>query len=161
MVAAVSYLVNQSQHVSKEALHDCEDNTSSSSNNCSLKAKLLSDNQQQKLSVAGNDNGQIYSSSTENLSPKAVSIKIEDEDLSMTESTNKTEENLTISEINNTCDSSQSNNPSSTGLKSISSIFAGHTKLKRLLGTLVQFANNISNEVGDTVRTLIFGLLVR
>ncbi|XP_034949697.1 protein CBFA2T2 isoform X3 [Chelonus insularis] len=45
------------------------------------------------------------------------------------------------------------------GLKTISSIFTGHTKLKRLLGTLVQFANNISTETGETVRNLIFGLL--
>ncbi|XP_063975124.1 protein CBFA2T1 isoform X2 [Diachasmimorpha longicaudata] len=45
------------------------------------------------------------------------------------------------------------------GLRCISSVFAGHAKLKRLLGTLVQFANNISTETGDTVRCFVFGLL--
>lgn len=42
----------------------------------------------------------------------------------------------------------------------VSSIFAGHGKLKRLLGTLVQFATDISTDTGDTVRTLVLALLV-
>ncbi|XP_011144731.2 protein CBFA2T3 [Harpegnathos saltator] len=41
----------------------------------------------------------------------------------------------------------------------VSSIFAGHSKLKRLLGTLVQFATDISTDTGDTVRTLVLALL--
>lgn len=35
-----------------------------------------------------------------------------------------------------------------------------HAKLKRLLGTLVQFANDISPDTGDTVRSLVLSLLV-
>lgn len=42
----------------------------------------------------------------------------------------------------------------------VSSIFAGHGKLKRLLGTLVQFATDISTDTGDTVRALVLALLV-
>lgn len=42
----------------------------------------------------------------------------------------------------------------------VSGIFAGHGKLKRLLGTLVQFATDISTDTGDTVRTLVLALLV-
>lgn len=42
----------------------------------------------------------------------------------------------------------------------VSGIFAGHGKLKRLLGTLVQFATDISADTGDTVRTLVLALLV-
>ncbi|XP_011698241.1 PREDICTED: protein CBFA2T3 [Wasmannia auropunctata] len=41
----------------------------------------------------------------------------------------------------------------------VSGIFAGHGKLKRLLGTLVQFATDISADTGDTVRTLVLALL--
>ncbi|XP_011637566.1 protein CBFA2T3-like, partial [Pogonomyrmex barbatus] len=41
----------------------------------------------------------------------------------------------------------------------VSGIFAGHSKLKRLLGTLVQFATDISADTGDTVRTLVLALL--
>ncbi|XP_018393091.1 PREDICTED: protein CBFA2T2 [Cyphomyrmex costatus] len=41
----------------------------------------------------------------------------------------------------------------------VSGIFAGHGKLKRLLGTLVQFATDISTDTGDTVRTLVLALL--
>jgi len=42
----------------------------------------------------------------------------------------------------------------------VNGIFAGHGKLKRLLGTLVQFATDISADTGDTVRTLVLALLV-
>lgn len=42
----------------------------------------------------------------------------------------------------------------------VSSILAGHGKLKRLLGTLVQFATDISTDTGDTVRALVLALLV-
>lgn len=42
----------------------------------------------------------------------------------------------------------------------VSSIAAGHAKLKRLLGTLVQFATDISPDTGDTVRSLVMALLV-
>ncbi|KAG7213268.1 hypothetical protein KM043_002568 [Ampulex compressa] len=41
----------------------------------------------------------------------------------------------------------------------IGGVFAGHGKLKRLLGTLVQFATDISPDTGDTVRTLVLALL--
>lgn len=44
--------------------------------------------------------------------------------------------------------------------RSVTAIFAGHGKLKRLLGTLIQFASNISQDTGESVRTLILGLLV-
>ncbi|KAG5318158.1 MTG8R protein, partial [Pseudoatta argentina] len=48
----------------------------------------------------------------------------------------------------------------STGVsRCVSGIFAGHGKLKRLLGTLVQFATDISADTGDTVRTLVLALL--
>lgn len=49
---------------------------------------------------------------------------------------------------------------SNNGLRCINNIFSGYTKLKRLLGTLVEFANNISSEIGDTVRMLVLNLLV-
>lgn len=51
-------------------------------------------------------------------------------------------------------------NGSSNGSKSISAIFSGHGKLRRLLGTLVHFAMDISPDTGDTVRSLVLGLLV-
>jgi len=47
-----------------------------------------------------------------------------------------------------------------TASRCVSGIFAGHGKLKRLLGTLVQFATDISADTGDTVRTLVLALLV-
>ncbi|KAL0102946.1 hypothetical protein PUN28_018329 [Cardiocondyla obscurior] len=46
-----------------------------------------------------------------------------------------------------------------TASRCVSGIFAGHSKLKRLLGTLVQFATDISADTGDTVRTLVLALL--
>ena len=55
----------------------------------------------------------------------------------------------------------EGNKVSNTGSKSISTIFSGHGKLKRLLGTLVQFAMDISLDTGDTVRSLVLGLMVR
>ena len=61
-------------------------------------------------------------------------------------------------------DEIQNNNEANgggSGTRCVSGIFAGHGKLKRLLGTLVQFATNISPETGDSVRTLVLGLLVR
>ena len=51
-------------------------------------------------------------------------------------------------------------NGSFPGTLCISNIFAPHDNLKRLLGTLVQFAKDISPETGDNVRNLIIGLLV-
>lgn len=42
----------------------------------------------------------------------------------------------------------------------IAGIFGAHGKLKRLLGTLVHFAMDISPDTGDTVRSLVLGLLV-
>ncbi|XP_014603871.1 PREDICTED: protein CBFA2T2 [Polistes canadensis] len=47
----------------------------------------------------------------------------------------------------------------SNGVRCITGFFAGHGKLKRLLGTLVQFATDISADTGDTVRTLVLALL--
>ncbi|KAK2579134.1 hypothetical protein KPH14_001304 [Odynerus spinipes] len=47
----------------------------------------------------------------------------------------------------------------SNGARCITGVFAGHGKLKRLLGTLVQFATDISADTGDTVRTLVLALL--
>ncbi|XP_047368764.1 protein CBFA2T2 isoform X2 [Vespa velutina] len=47
----------------------------------------------------------------------------------------------------------------SNGVRCITGVFAGHGKLKRLLGTLVQFATDISADTGDTVRTLVLALL--
>ncbi|XP_014298403.1 uncharacterized protein LOC103579322 isoform X3 [Microplitis demolitor] len=159
----VLYLVNRSQeNVSEEKSHDREDNISSSPTNCSLLKQKLSHHQQQKSSLVEINNGQkSLSLSTENQSPKAISIKIEDqvEDPSaMTGGADKIQENLTITE-NNKCDLSSSNAKNNNGPRCIANIFTGHTKFRRLLGTLVQFANNISNDTGDTVRTLIFGLL--
>lgn len=164
MVTEVLYLVNRSQeNVSEEKSHDREDNISSSPTNCSLLKQKLSHHQQQKSSLVEINNGQkSLSLSTENQSPKAISIKIEDqvEDPSaMTGGADKIQENLTITE-NNKCDLSSSNAKNNNGPRCIANIFTGHTKFRRLLGTLVQFANNISNDTGDTVRTLIFGLLV-
>lgn len=52
------------------------------------------------------------------------------------------------------------NGISSGASRCVSSIFAGHGKLKRLLGTLVQFATDISTDTGDTVRALVLALLV-
>ncbi|XP_015179756.1 PREDICTED: protein CBFA2T2 [Polistes dominula] len=49
--------------------------------------------------------------------------------------------------------------PLSNGVRCITGFFAGHGKLKRLLGTLVQFATDISADTGDTVRTLVLALL--
>lgn len=46
------------------------------------------------------------------------------------------------------------------GGRCISAIFATHSKLRRLLGTLVQFATDISPDTGDTVRALVLNLLV-
>ncbi|XP_043264104.1 protein CBFA2T1 [Colletes gigas] len=46
-----------------------------------------------------------------------------------------------------------------TGTRCIAGVFAGHGMFKRLLGTLVQFATNISLDTGDTVRTLVLTLL--
>ncbi|XP_024943840.1 protein CBFA2T1 isoform X2 [Cephus cinctus] len=43
--------------------------------------------------------------------------------------------------------------------RGVSGVFGGHGKLKRLLGTLVQFATDISPDTGDTVRSLVLGLL--
>ncbi|XP_053981135.1 protein CBFA2T2 [Hylaeus volcanicus] len=45
------------------------------------------------------------------------------------------------------------------GTRCIAGVFAGHGMFKRLLGTLVQFATNISPDTGDTVRTLVLTLL--
>lgn len=47
-----------------------------------------------------------------------------------------------------------------TGTRCIAGVFAGHGMFKRLLGTLVQFATDISPDTGDTVRTLVLALLV-
>lgn len=47
-----------------------------------------------------------------------------------------------------------------TSTRCIAGVFAGHGMFKRLLGTLVQFATNISPDTGDTVRTLVLTLLV-
>ena len=55
---------------------------------------------------------------------------------------------------------SEANGAGANSSRCISSIFAAHGKLKRLLGTLVQFAMDISPDTGDTVRTLVLGLLV-
>lgn len=52
------------------------------------------------------------------------------------------------------------NGTGSGAARCVSSIFAGHGKLKRLLGTLVQFATDISTDTGDTVRALVLALLV-
>jgi len=52
------------------------------------------------------------------------------------------------------------NGTGSGASRCVSSIFAGHGKLKRLLGTLVQFATDISTDTGDTVRALVLALLV-
>ncbi|XP_076239004.1 CBFA2/RUNX1 partner transcriptional co-repressor nervy [Calliopsis andreniformis] len=46
-----------------------------------------------------------------------------------------------------------------TGTRCIAGVFAGHGMFKRLLGTLVQFATDISPDTGDTVRTLVLALL--
>ncbi|XP_076175334.1 CBFA2/RUNX1 partner transcriptional co-repressor nervy [Ptiloglossa arizonensis] len=46
-----------------------------------------------------------------------------------------------------------------TSTRCIAGVFAGHGMFKRLLGTLVQFATNISPDTGDTVRTLVLTLL--
>lgn len=54
---------------------------------------------------------------------------------------------------------STGNSAEGNGSKSISSIFSGHSKLRRLLGTLVHFAMEISLDTGDTVRSLVLGLL--
>ncbi|XP_066594301.1 protein CBFA2T3 [Prorops nasuta] len=51
------------------------------------------------------------------------------------------------------------NESSNGGSKCIPSVLAGHGKLKRLLGTLVQFASDISQDTGDTVRALVLALL--
>ncbi|XP_043269924.1 protein CBFA2T2 isoform X2 [Venturia canescens] len=51
------------------------------------------------------------------------------------------------------------NGPSTAANRSVAAIFAGHGKLKRLLGTLIQFASNISQDTGESVRALILGLL--
>ncbi|XP_029660885.1 protein CBFA2T1 [Formica exsecta] len=51
------------------------------------------------------------------------------------------------------------NGTGSGASRCVSSIFAGHGKLKRLLGTLVQFATDISTDTGDTVRALVLALL--
>lgn len=56
---------------------------------------------------------------------------------------------------------STGNSAEGNGSKSISSIFSGHSKLRRLLGTLVHFAMEISLDTGDTVRSLVLGLLVK
>ncbi|XP_076655000.1 CBFA2/RUNX1 partner transcriptional co-repressor nervy [Halictus rubicundus] len=45
------------------------------------------------------------------------------------------------------------------GTRCIAGVFAGHGMFKRLLGTLVQFATDISPDTGDTVRTLVLALL--
>ncbi|EZA57352.1 hypothetical protein DMN91_003118 [Ooceraea biroi] len=50
-------------------------------------------------------------------------------------------------------------NGTASASRCVSGIFAGHGKLKRLLGTLVQFATDISTDTGDTVRTLVLALL--
>ncbi|XP_051170223.1 protein CBFA2T2 isoform X2 [Leptopilina boulardi] len=57
--------------------------------------------------------------------------------------------------VNNNCEGNVKSNAS----KSISTIFSGHSKLRRLLGTLVHFAMDISPDTGDTVRSLVIGLL--
>ncbi|KZC09084.1 Protein CBFA2T3 [Dufourea novaeangliae] len=45
------------------------------------------------------------------------------------------------------------------GTRCVAGVFAGHGMFKRLLGTLVQFATDISPDTGDTVRTLVLALL--
>uniref|UniRef100_A0ABD2X5K4 TAFH domain-containing protein n=1 Tax=Trichogramma kaykai TaxID=54128 RepID=A0ABD2X5K4_9HYME len=50
-------------------------------------------------------------------------------------------------------------NSAAAATRTIAAIFGAHGKLKRLLGTLVHFAMDISLETGDTVRGLVLGLL--
>ncbi|XP_034187689.2 CBFA2/RUNX1 partner transcriptional co-repressor nervy [Osmia lignaria lignaria] len=47
----------------------------------------------------------------------------------------------------------------STGSRCIAGVFAGHTELKSVLGTVVKFATGISPDTGDTVLTLVLALL--
>lgn len=62
--------------------------------------------------------------------------------------------------LDETENTGEGNGVSNGGFKTISAIFSGHGKLKRLLGTLVQFAMDISLDTGDTVRSLVLGLMV-
>jgi hypothetical protein len=49
----------------------------------------------------------------------------------------------------------------SGGGRRLAGILATHTRLRRLLGTLVHFAMDISTDTGEAVRALVIGLLVR
>lgn len=48
----------------------------------------------------------------------------------------------------------------SAGSRCIAGVFAGHSELKSVLGTVVKFATGISPDTGDTVLTLVLALLV-
>lgn len=101
---------------------------------------------------------QSSSGSSGNESPSSShSIKHDNDEFSAGK-----QDDTAISHLSNSAESKTGNSLIVNGsVRCIASVFSGHAKLKRLLGTLVQFANNISTETGDTVRTLVLGLLVR
>uniref|UniRef100_A0A0C9RBR9 Cbfa2t3 protein n=1 Tax=Fopius arisanus TaxID=64838 RepID=A0A0C9RBR9_9HYME len=104
---------------------------------------------------------QLSTSSSGNDSPiSSHSIKPEDEtDIGKHEESPTSAPPQISTETSTTSTTSTNGVALNGGLRCISSVFAGHAKLKRLLGTLVQFANNISADTGDTVRSLVLGLL--
>ncbi|XP_044008249.1 protein CBFA2T1 isoform X2 [Aphidius gifuensis] len=99
---------------------------------------------------------QSSSGSSGNESPSSShSIKHDNDEFSVGK-----QDDTAISHLSNSAESKTGNSLILNGsVRCIASVFSGHAKLKRLLGTLVQFANNISTETGDTVRTLVLGLL--
>lgn len=64
-------------------------------------------------------------------------------------------------EVTDSQDSTPDNKTTDSGAsRCIASIFAAHEKLKRFLGTLVQFTMGLGPETGDQVRHLVLELLV-
>lgn len=104
--------------------------------------------------------GQLSSGSSENESPSSShSIKHEGDEFKIVKQDDSS--TTASSQLSCTPEMTLGNGGILNGnIRCITSVFSGHAKLKRLLGTLVQFANNISTETGDTVRTLVLSLLV-
>ncbi|XP_020284027.1 protein CBFA2T3 isoform X2 [Pseudomyrmex gracilis] len=106
---------------------------------------------QQKQTNGSRSEYKGASRSSDNDSPlPSQSLKPELEDGSANAGSCRTDEQ---------CDGATPTANGSGASRCVSGIFAGHGKLKRLLGTLVQFATDISADTGDTVRTLVLTLL--
>ncbi|XP_058789983.1 protein CBFA2T3 isoform X1 [Phymastichus coffea] len=80
--------------------------------------------------------------------------------LQIHKSESQTSEDVTGAATNDhRLDEPKSETNGTSGARCISAIFTAHSKLRRLLGTLVQFATDISPDTGGSVKALVLNLL--